>query len=75
MQVGSFGSSEQAERLRTQSVTKGYLARVQLCSRAWAGSAVPCTRGQPYRADSAADQTAQHLTAQEQVPAIVAGKD
>ena len=74
MQVGSFGSSEQAERLRTNLSQKGYLARVQ-------PAAVP-GQGLRYRVRvgshterTAAEQTAQHLTAQEQVPAIVAGKD
>ena len=74
MQVGSFGGSEQAERLRTNLAQKGYPARVQ-------PSAVP-GQGLRYRVKvgsyterTAADQTAHRLTAQEQVPAIVAGKD
>ena len=52
---------------------KGYLARVQpapclgrVCGTVYAWALTERT---------AADQTAQHLTAQEQVPAIVAGKD
>jgi len=72
--VGSFGSAEQAERLRTTLAQKGYPVRVQ-------PTAVP-GQGVRYRvrvgnfADrTAAGQTAHHLTAQEQVPAIVAGKD
>lgn len=74
VQVGSFGHAEQAERLRTNLAQKGYPVRVQ-------PAAVP-GQGVRYRvrvgnfADrTAADQTAHHLTAQEQVPAIVAGKD
>lgn len=74
VQVGSFGNAEQAERLRTDLAHKGYPVRVQ-------PAAVP-GQGVRYRvrvgnfADrTAADQTAHHLTAQEQVPAIVAGKD
>jgi len=74
VQVGSFGSAEQAEQLRTNLAQKGYPVRVQ-------STAVP-GQGVRYRvrvgsfADrTAADQTAHHLTAQEQVPAIVAGKD
>lgn len=74
VQVGSFGNVEQAERLRTNLAQKGYPVRVQ-------PAAVP-GQGVRYRvrvgnfADrTAADHTAHHLTAQEQVPAIVAGKD
>ena len=73
MQVGSFGHSEQAERLRTtwhKKATRPGSSR----SRAWAGSAYRVRVGS-YTERTAADQTAQHLTAQEQVPAIVAGKD
>jgi len=74
VQVGSFESAEQAERLRTNLAQKGYPARVQ-------PAAVP-GQGLRYRvrvgnfADrTAADQTANHLTAREQVPALVAGND
>ena len=74
VQVGSFGSAGQAERLRTNLAQKGYPVRVQ-------PAAVP-GQGLRYRVRvgnfaerTAADQTAHHLTAQEQVPAIVAGKD
>jgi cell division protein FtsN len=74
VQVGSFGSAEQAERLRTNLAQKGYPVRVQ-------PAAVP-EQGLRYRVRvgnfaerTTADHAAHHLTAQEQVPAIVAGKD
>ena len=74
MQVGSFGSSEPAERLRTTLSQKGYLARVQPAAVPGQGLRYRVRVG-TYTERTAADQTAQHLTAQEQVPAIVAGKD
>ncbi|HEY5868565.1 MAG TPA: SPOR domain-containing protein [Candidatus Tectomicrobia bacterium] len=74
VQVGSFGSSEQAERLRTNLTQKGYPARVQLSSVPGKGLRYRVRVGS-YSERAAADQTAHHLTAQEQVPAIVAGKD
>ena len=74
VQVGSFGSSEQAERLRTSLAQKGYPARVQLSSVPGQGLRYRVRVGS-YTERTAADQTAHHLTAQEQVPAIVAGKD
>jgi len=74
VQVGSFGSSEQAERLRTNLTQKGYPARVQLSSVPGKGLRYRVRVGS-YTERAAADQTAHHLTAQEQVPAIVAGKD
>jgi len=74
VQVGSFGSSEQAERLRTSLAQKGYPARVQLSSVPGQGLRYRVRVGS-YAERTAADQTAHHLTAQEQVPAIVAGKD
>jgi cell division protein FtsN len=74
VQVGSFGSSEQAERLRTNLTQKGYPARVQLSSVPGQGLRYRVRVGN-YSERTAADQTAHHLTAQEQVPAIVAGKD
>jgi len=74
VQVGSFGSSEQAERLRTSLAQKGYPARVQLSSVPGQGLRYRVRVGS-YAERAAADQTAHHLTAQEQVPAIVAGKD
>jgi cell division septation protein DedD len=74
VQVGSFGSSEQAERLRTNLTQKGYPARVQLSSVPGKGLRYRVRVGS-YPERASADQTAHHLTAQEQVPAIVAGKD
>ena len=74
VQVGSFESSEQAERLRTNLTQKGYPARVQLSSVPGKGLRYRVRVGN-YTERAAADQTAHHLTAQEQVPAIVAGKD
>jgi hypothetical protein len=74
VQVGSFGSSEQAERLRTSLAQKGYPARVQLSAVPGQGLRYRVRVGR-YTERTAADQTAHHLTAQEQVPAIVAGKD
>jgi cell division protein FtsN len=74
VQVGSFGSSEQAERLRTNLTQKGYPARVQLSSVPGKGLRYRVRVGS-YSERAVADQTAHHLTAQEQVPAIVAGKD
>jgi cell division protein FtsN len=74
VQVGSFGSSEPAERLRTHLSQKGYLARVQPAAVPGQGLRYRVRVG-TYTERTAADQTAQHLTAQEQVPAIVAGKD
>jgi cell division protein FtsN len=74
VQVGSFGSSEQAERLRTNLTQKGYPARVQLSSVPGQGLRYRVRVGSSTER-TAADQTAHHLTAQEQVPAIVAGKD
>ena len=74
VQVGSFGSAGQAERLRNNLAQKGYPVRVQ-------PAAVP-EQGLRYRVRvgnfaerTTADQAAHHVTAQEQVPAIVAGKD
>jgi cell division protein FtsN len=74
VQVGSFGSSAQAERLRTSLAQKGYPARVQLSDVPGQGLRYRVRVGS-YTDRTAADQTAHHLTAQEQVPAIVAGKD
>jgi cell division protein FtsN len=74
VQVGSFGSSEQAERLRTSLAQKGYPARVQPSTVPGQGLRYRVRVGS-YAERTAADQTAHHLTAQEQVPAIVAGKD
>ncbi len=74
VQVGSFGQSEQAERLRTSLAQKGYPARVQLSAVPGLGLRYRVRVGS-YTERTAADQTAHHLTAQEQVPAIVAGKD
>jgi cell division protein FtsN len=74
VQVGSFGSSEQAERLRTNLTQKGYPARVQLSAVPGQGLRYRVRVGS-YTERTAADQTAHHLTVQEQVPAIVAGKD
>jgi len=74
VQVGSFGSSEQAERLRTNLAQKGYPTRVQLSAVPGLGLRYRVRVGS-YTERTAADQTAHHLTAQEQVPAIVAGKD
>ena len=74
VQVGSFGSSESAERLRTNLAQKGYPARVQVSSVPGKGLRYRVRVGS-YSERASADQTAHHLTAQEQVPAIVAGKD
>lgn len=74
VQVGSFGSSESAERLRTNLTQKGYPARVQASSVPGKGLRYRVRVGS-YSERASADQTAHHLTAQEQVPAIVAGKD
>jgi cell division septation protein DedD len=74
VQVGSFGNSESAERLRTNLTQKGYPARVQLSSVPGKGLRYRVRVGS-YSERASADQTAHHLTAQEQVPAIVAGKD
>ncbi len=74
VQVGSFEHSEQAERLRTNLSQKGYPARVQPAAVPGQGLRYRVRVGS-YPERTAADQTAQHLTAQEQVPAIVAGKD
>jgi cell division protein FtsN len=74
VQVGSFGHSEQAERLRTNLAQKGYQARVQPAAVPGQGLRYRVRVGS-YTERTAADQTAQRLTAQEQVPAIVAGKD
>lgn len=74
VQVGSFGSSEQAERLRTNLAQKGYPVRVQLSEVPGQGLRYRVRVGN-YADRAAADQSAHHLTAQEQVPAIVAGKN
>lgn len=74
VQVGSFGSAEQAERLRTNLTQKGYPARVQPSSVPGQGLRYRVRVGN-YAERTAADQTAHHLTAQEQVPAMVAGRD
>ena len=74
VQVGSFEHSEQAERLRTNLSQKGYQARIQPAAVPGQGLRYRVRVGN-YPERTAADQTAQHLTAQEQVPAIVAGKD
>ena len=74
VQVGSFGHADQAERLRTNLSQKGYAARVQPTAVPGQGLRYRVRVGS-YTERTAADQTAQHLTAQEQVPAIVAGKD
>jgi cell division protein FtsN len=74
VQVGSFEHSEQADRLRTNLSQKGYQARVQPAAVPGQGLRYRVRVGN-YPERTAADQTAQHLTAQEQVPAIVAGKD
>ena len=74
VQVGSFEHSEQAERLRTNLSQKGYQARVQPAAVPGQGLRYRVRVGS-YSERTAADQTAQHLTVQEQVPAIVAGKD
>src|SRR5438128_2746492 len=62
VQVGSFGSSEQAERLRTSLAQKGYPARVQLSSVPGQGLRYRVRVGS-YAERTAADQTAHHLTA------------
>jgi cell division protein FtsN len=74
VQVGSFGSAEQAERLRTNLAQKGYPVRVQPTTVPGQGLRYRVRVGS-YADRTAAGQTAHHLTAQEQVPAIVAGKD
>ena len=74
VQVGSFGSSEQAEKLRSKLSDKGYPARMQLSSVPGQGLRYRVRVGN-YAERTAAHQSAQHLTVQEQVPAIVAGKD
>lgn len=74
VQVGSFGSAEQAERLRTTLAQKGYPVRVQPATVPGQGLRYRVRVGS-YADRTAAGQTAQYLTAQEQVPAIVAGKD
>lgn len=74
VQVGSFGSSEQAERLRTNLAQKGYPVRVQLSEVPGQGMRYRVRVGN-YADRASADQSAHHLTAQEQVPAIVAGKN
>lgn len=74
VQVGSFGNSEQAERLRTNLAQKGYPVRVQLSEVPGQGLRYRVRVG-TYADRAAADQSAHHLTAQEQVPAIVAGKN
>ena len=74
MQAGSFGSAEQAERLRTNLTQKGYSARVQPATVPGQGLRYRVKVGS-YAERTAADQTAHHLTAHEQVPAIVAGRD
>ena len=74
VQVGSFGSAEQAERLRTNLAQKGYPVRVQPAPVPGQGLRYRVRVGN-FADRTAADQTAHHLTAQEQVPAIVAGKD
>ena len=74
VQVGSFGNSEQAERLRTNLSQKGYVARVQPAAVPGQGLRYRVRVGS-YAERPTADQAVQHLTAQEQVPAIVAGKD
>jgi len=74
VQVGSFGSAEQAERLRTTLAQKGYPVRVQPTAVLGQGVRYRVRVGN-FADRTAADQTARHLTAQEQVPAIVAGKD
>lgn len=74
VQVGSFGNSEQAERLRTNLAQKGYPVRVQLSEVPGQGLRYRVRVGN-YADRVSADQSAHHLTAQEQVPAIVAGKN
>lgn len=74
VQVGSFGHAEQAERLRTNLAQKGYPVRVQPTTVPGQGVRYRVRVGN-FADRTAADQTAHHLTAQEQVPAIVAGKD
>ena len=74
VQVGSFGNAEQAERLRTNLAQKGYPVRVQPTALPGQGVRYRVRVGN-FADRTAADQTAHHLTAQEQVPAIVAGKD
>ena len=68
------GHADQAERLRTNLSQKGYAARVQPTAVPGQGLRYRVRVGS-YTERTAADQTAQHLTAQEQVPAIVAGRD
>jgi cell division protein FtsN len=72
--VGSFENAEKAERLRTTLAQKGYPVRVQPLVAPGQGVRYRVRVGS-FADRSAADQTAHHLTAQEQVPAIVAGKD
>ena len=74
VQVGSFGNAEQAERLRTNLAQKGYPVRVQPTTVPGQGVRYRVRVGN-FADRTAADHTAHHLTAQEQVPAIVAGKD
>ncbi len=74
VQVGSFGNSDQAERLRTNLAQKGYPVRVQLSEVPGQGLRYRVRVGS-YADRAAADQSAHHLTAQEQVQAIVAGKN
>jgi hypothetical protein len=70
----NLGQTEPTERLRPALTHKAALARVQ--SPAAPGQELQYrARVGGYAERTAADQTAQHLTAQEQVPAIVAGRD
>ena len=71
MQAGSFRSPEQAERLRSQLAQKGYQARVQLFTAPNNESWYRVRVGN-YSERSAAGQTAQNLTSQEQLQTVVA---
>jgi cell division protein FtsN len=70
VQVGSFRAREQAERLHSRLVNKGYAARVQSSNVPGKGVWYRVRVGEfPNRAD--ADRTAQRLVSQEQLSVMI----
>ncbi|MGE3539837.1 MAG: SPOR domain-containing protein [Candidatus Tectimicrobiota bacterium] len=71
VQVGSFGTLERADRLRQRLERRGYPARVQASTVPGQGVRYRVRVGN-YATTESANQTAGHLTVQEQVPAVIA---
>lgn len=64
VQVGSFAVPERAEQLRRRLQQQGYPVRVP--------AATGPSQGTRYRTPESANQTARHLTVQEQAPTVIA---